>query len=319
MNISKFQTSFQTKHEDFIHDISYDFYGKRMATCSSDQKIKIWDQDNTNWVCSFEWKAHSGSIWKVSWAHPEFGQVLASCSFDRTVCIWEEEVSDSKEKGLRREWVKRANLVDSRDSVQDIKFAPRNHGLKIATCSTDGFVRIYEAMDITNLSHWSLMEEFESQKGGLTCLSWNPSPIDIRPMLVVGSLDPNVKIWEYNETYRKWVHVETLSSHSSSIHDVSWAPNMGRNYHLIATASKDQKLKIWKLSTNYEKQKIEVKEIASFDDHHSEVWRVDWNITGTILASSGDDGTVRLWKAKYADEWKSFSVITGDEKETIDP
>ena len=30
-------------HRDLIHDVSYDFYGKRMATCSSDQMIKVWD------------------------------------------------------------------------------------------------------------------------------------------------------------------------------------------------------------------------------------------------------------------------------------
>lgn len=36
------------------------------------------------------WKAHSGSVWKVTWAHPEFGQVIATCSFDRTAAIWEE-------------------------------------------------------------------------------------------------------------------------------------------------------------------------------------------------------------------------------------
>ena len=35
-------------------------------------------------------KAHQGSVWKVAWAHPEFGQVIASCSYDRTVSIWEE-------------------------------------------------------------------------------------------------------------------------------------------------------------------------------------------------------------------------------------
>ncbi len=48
---------FQTQHDDLIHDISYDFYGKRMATCSSDQKIKIWDQnDKAEWQCTAEWK-----------------------------------------------------------------------------------------------------------------------------------------------------------------------------------------------------------------------------------------------------------------------
>lgn len=36
-------------------------------------------------------QTHSGSVWRVTWAHPEFGQVLATCSFDRTVAIWEEQ------------------------------------------------------------------------------------------------------------------------------------------------------------------------------------------------------------------------------------
>ena len=30
-----------TDHKDLIHDVSYDFYGKRMATCSSDQSVKV--------------------------------------------------------------------------------------------------------------------------------------------------------------------------------------------------------------------------------------------------------------------------------------
>lgn len=71
--------SINVDHEDLIHDVAYDFYGKRMATCSSDQKVKVWDQDEAgNWTCSASWKTHNGSVWKVTWAHPEFGQVRES-------------------------------------------------------------------------------------------------------------------------------------------------------------------------------------------------------------------------------------------------
>lgn len=81
-------------HDDIIHDLVYDFYGKRMASCSSDQKISIWDlNEEQEWVCSSKWKAHNGSVCKLDWALPEFGQVLASCSFDRKVIIWEETES----------------------------------------------------------------------------------------------------------------------------------------------------------------------------------------------------------------------------------
>lgn len=35
-------------------------------------------------------QAHTASVWRVTWAHPEFGSILATCSFDRTAAIWEE-------------------------------------------------------------------------------------------------------------------------------------------------------------------------------------------------------------------------------------
>lgn len=53
--------------------------------------FQVWDQDkHGKWQLTASWKAHSGSVWKVTWAHPEFGQVLATCSFDRTAAVWEE-------------------------------------------------------------------------------------------------------------------------------------------------------------------------------------------------------------------------------------
>ena len=47
-------SSFPLGHDDYVHDISFDFYGKRIATCSSDQKIRIWErkqkEDGDEWV-----------------------------------------------------------------------------------------------------------------------------------------------------------------------------------------------------------------------------------------------------------------------------
>ena len=34
---------FESGHVDLVHDAEFDYYGKRMATCSSDRTIKIFD------------------------------------------------------------------------------------------------------------------------------------------------------------------------------------------------------------------------------------------------------------------------------------
>jgi len=36
-------------HEDLVHDLSYDYYGRRLATCSSDRRLKIWDLEGSEW------------------------------------------------------------------------------------------------------------------------------------------------------------------------------------------------------------------------------------------------------------------------------
>uniref|UniRef100_A0A8C7ANC2 Nucleoporin SEH1 n=1 Tax=Neovison vison TaxID=452646 RepID=A0A8C7ANC2_NEOVI len=237
-------------HKDLIHDVSFDFHGRRMATCSSDQSVKVWDKSESgDWHCTASWKTHSGSVWRVTWAHPEFGQVLASCSFDRTAAVWEEIVGESNDK-LRGQshWVKRTTLVDSRTSVTDVKFAPKHMGLMLATCSADGIVRIYEAPDVMNLSQWSLQHEI-SCKLSCSCISWNPSSSRAHsPMIAVGSDDssPNamakVQIFEYNENTRKYAKAETLMTVTDPVHDIAFAPNLGRSFHILAIATKDVRI-----------------------------------------------------------------------------
>lgn len=33
----------RSEHKDVIHDVSYDYYGQRIATCSSDQTVKVYN------------------------------------------------------------------------------------------------------------------------------------------------------------------------------------------------------------------------------------------------------------------------------------
>lgn len=338
--------SVNAEFRDTITDISYDFFGHRLALSSTDHTIQIWDlsQDGTYQLTS-KFRSHSGSVWKVTWAHPEFGQILATCSLDRTAIIWEEvldaTIDTKRSSNQTSHWAKRATLVDSRTSLTDIRFAPKHLGLMLVTCATDGHIRIYEAPDITNLSHWSLKDEFNC-KMACSSITWNQSRIHA-PMLAVGSDDannptPKVLIYEYSDHLRRWIKADTVQSATDPVHDLSFAPYIGRSYHLLGIATKNVQIVTIKplsaadaataaaaiasattatttaastATTTMMSQppRFDIKTVAQFDDHLSQVWRVSWNITGTILASSGDDGTVRMWKSNYLDNWKPLGVL----------
>lgn len=260
-------------------------------------------------------------IWKLAWAHPEFGQVLATCSADGMVKIWEEQEGIGGESTSAR-WYPKSQLSDSRKHVKDIKFAPRHLGLKIAAGSADGCVRIYEAIDVMNLNHWPMQELFEADasggRGGVTCLSWNTGRFE-DPSLVVGTGSGRVQVWTYDATSRSWRMTIELKEHVRAVCDVGWAPNVGRNFHLVASCSKDKTLRVHKL-TRLPDGALELdRQLAAVDIKSAiDVWRLEWNITGTILAASGDDTAVHLWKSDFKGDWVSIAQIDGDLGEAMD-
>ncbi|KAI0084687.1 WD40 repeat-like protein [Irpex rosettiformis] len=158
-------------HNDLVTDAAYDFYGLRLATCSLDQRIKVWqlDERDGTWSVEDDWKAHDAAITKVSWAHPEFGTIIASSSFDRTVKVWEQTSysdADPQHNGASSSssssrWVERAVLVDARSTVRAVDFAPPSFGLKLATISSDNYLRIYECFEQPSLTTWQMSEEVD--------------------------------------------------------------------------------------------------------------------------------------------------------------
>lgn len=83
--------SIETEHNNIIHDAQLDYYGKRLATASSDYNITIFEIIGENQYNQIErLTGHEGPVWQVSWAHPKFGVILASCSYDRSIIIYRE-------------------------------------------------------------------------------------------------------------------------------------------------------------------------------------------------------------------------------------
>ncbi|KAF8067503.1 WD40 repeat-like protein [Lyophyllum atratum] len=164
----------QNAHDDLVTDASYDFYGLRLATCSLDQRIKVWHLDEVNgtWAVEDDWKAHDAPVSKLTWAHPEFGSIIASSSYDRTAKVWEQaspvpqpesDGAPSSSGSTTSRWVERAVLTDARGTVRAVEFAPQHFGLKLATIASDNQLRIYECLEQPSLTSWQLSEELDVQ------------------------------------------------------------------------------------------------------------------------------------------------------------
>lgn len=332
----------KASHEDAIHDVAYDYYGRRIASCSSDHKIKVWDKnpETGEWVCTAEWKAHPAPVWKLVWSHPEYGQLLASCSFDRTVVIWEDRGPKAIAQGhgaavgRSAQFQMKGSRLDFNQAVNDIAFSPRHVGLQLAVATDDGFVTVYEFIDVMDMtqpriSKFQAPQSSVSQDGptGATSIAWSSARFCV-PMLVVGANDGGVAVWGYSDTFRKWQRLFDLGlggqgGHDSTVHDVVWAPDIGRSSHVLATCSKDKTVRIWMIEkeltnpTTQSEPKSRIIPVAQvLSEHNAEVWRVQFNVTGTTLASSGDDGLVRVWKQNLKNQWVEDGTIAGEKYES---
>lgn len=124
----------ETDHMEMIHDAQMDFYGTRVATCSTDKTIKIYSTSSGGQSLEATLVGHEEPVWQVGWAHPSFGNILASCSYDRKVLIWKEEKPTV--------WKKIYEYARHESSVNSISWSPKEFGLMLAAGSSDGSISI---------------------------------------------------------------------------------------------------------------------------------------------------------------------------------
>jgi len=297
-----------------IHDAQMDYYGKRLATCSSDKMIKIFDVTSKGAPTHLaDLKGHEGPVWQVAWPHPKFGSLLASCSYDRKVIIWREDRPNI--------WQIAYEYSGHELSVNSIAWAPHELGLMLACGSSDGHITVLTLKD----SDWQ-KNRFMAHQLGVNAVSWAPAAIPSslltqsalpsdapthRARLASGGCDNLIKLWQLNPSQNEWKQEEeVLAGHTDWVRDVAWAPNVGLPYSTIASCSQDGTVQIW--SQTDANSKWMRTQLPPVSQNRTVIWRVSWSITGNILAVSGGDNNVTLWKESM-DEWKCISQIDENE------
>ncbi|KAG7695957.1 hypothetical protein KL911_003217 [Ogataea haglerorum] len=272
------------------------YYGKRLATCSSDKTIKIFEVDGENHKLVETLKGHDGPVWQVAWAHPKFGVILASCSYDGKALIWKEE------NGV---WSNIAEHGVHQASVNSVSWAPSEYGAVLLCTSSDGKASVVEFME--DGSQKTMV--FQAHAIGANAGSWAPPHKDNikERRLVTGGCDNLVKIWKFDPQVNNYVEEAVLAGHTDWVRDVAWSSSLlSKSY--IASASQDRTVLIWTNDTVGGTSPWK-KQLLTEEKFPDVCWRASWSLSGNVLAISGGDNKVTLWKENLSGKWESAGEV----------
>ncbi|THU47728.1 hypothetical protein C4D60_Mb09t18690 [Musa balbisiana] len=306
----------ETGHQDVVHDVAMDYYGKCLATASSDMTIKIIGVNGSSHQHLATLSGHQGPVWQVAWAHPKFGSVISSCSYDGQVIIW-------KEGNKPDEWIQAHVFTEHKSSVNSIAWAPHELGLCLACGSSDGNISVFTARTDGG---WDTTRIDQAHPVGVTSVTWAPA---LAPGTLVGKIVQNLGYQRENcerkengsiqkirdkerckfhkRKVNKYANVtavravsRTLKLYLSSIFICTPAPPFK-----LASGGCDNTVKVWKLYNGIWKMDC----FPALQMHSDWVRDVAWapylGLPKSTIASSSQDGTVVIWTvAKEGDQWE---------------
>lgn len=326
---------------DYVHDVAFDYYGARLAVCTSSLKIIIFgrEADDNAWeetavITMPRGKGHMGPIWRLSWGGPEYGEPLASCSEDCTVMIWTDRAGrpSGRASSSGVGWVHCETLTCDK-AVLGVRFAPSAFGLKVAACTAER-VRVFECAGSSPDGHWGPGDIVESPKGVASAavsgaaIDWMHPPFgagaaaDDHECLAVASAG---QLSIYSKRANHWTELDARAHETlREVKDVAWCPNLCRPYELVATCGTGAAL--WRVTMDSLDrgnrrdvatglQLSLLTQLVPESVEGSLIWRCSWNLTGTSLAlcPEGGEGFVSVWKASgLADEWQQECDVETD-------
>jgi len=210
--------------------------------------------------------AHTDRCWSVDWS-PN-GQLLGSAGGDAKGRVWARQNEQQAEHCVA--------TIDETRTVRRLKFAPC--GRKLATCSFNGKVQIYEVEE----SEWEAICELEGHESEVKSISWSADGL----LLATCGRDKAVWIWESWEDGAEYECQAVLTAHSADVKDVQFHPFDP----ILISASYDMTVKVYKEIDG------EWDCIQTLVGHTDTVWACCWSPDGKRIVSVGADNCMRVWR-----------------------
>lgn len=265
-------------HADLVYGIAFSPDGKKIASCSGDKTIKIWETDSGKKV--FTLKGHEGQISCIAFS-PD-GKKMVSGSHDETIKIWETDSGKNM-----------ATFASHKSRVYSVSFSPDSK--KIISGGDDKSIKIWDADSGKNIA--TLVGHTDS------VLSASISLDGKKIVSGSGAKDKSIKIWATGSGK----NIATLKGHREAIISVSFSSD-GKK---IASASHDATIRIWDVRTKKMLQVLEghTAKVSSCvftpdgqilasksDDNTVWLWRTDFWQTIAIV----DEPDIGYWAPEMA-------------------
>nr|GEW92760.1 protein SEH1 [Tanacetum cinerariifolium] len=111
---------------------SWNYSGQRLATGLVNGTITIFDTTDPSssvFNHTFKFKVNDGSVAKVVWVPPEYGDAIACICSDGSLSIWEEVAEDSEPV----QWKQCKSFGGPLDQVLDSQFGNSQSSLKLVS------------------------------------------------------------------------------------------------------------------------------------------------------------------------------------------
>jgi WD40 repeat protein/basic membrane lipoprotein Med (substrate-binding protein (PBP1-ABC) superfamily) len=280
--------------------VAFDSTGKRIATGSANEIVKIYDIATGEVL--FNLNGHSATY------SPD-GKYIATIIADHTVKMW--DAATGKEIHLPNQIDADIGIVFSRDGsrlatvvsgnlpkiwntrtgkelasfpghtdlVGSVSFNPS--GTRLLTASDDGTARVW------NTTTGKQLLSLSDHPGWVWTAVFSPDG-----KRIASASDNEAYIWNADTGEKLF----TLIGHKNDIYTATFNPEGT----LLATGSADQKVKVWDTATG--------KELFSLSGHTGAIYDVDFNPNRASLVTGSDDGTVRIWDLAPSRELLTIST-----------